>query len=94
MRTKTKATGLSTAISRENWIRFPFVDPISWARRHGIEPAFADCYRCGTELHTCIPFACGEYRGLVAPMCSCGHPTPPYCLVRADGGWVIEDVKP
>lgn len=81
-------------MDREHFIHFPFVEPGSWASRHGIEPAFADCYRCGTETHTCIAIAIGDLRGLIAPLCSCGHPNPPYCLVRADGGrmdeWLME----
>jgi hypothetical protein len=77
-------------LDREHFIHFPFVDPVSWARRYGIEPASADCYRCGAETHTCIAIACGELRGLIAPLCSCGHPNPPYCLVRANGGCMVD----
>jgi hypothetical protein len=31
---------------------------------------------------TSIPFAQGTLRGLQAPPCICGHPHPPYSMVR------------
>lgn len=56
------------------------VDPDRWARRHGLEPWSCPCERCGTVLTTTVPFAWGCWRGLVAPLCACGHPRPPFCV--------------
>jgi hypothetical protein len=64
-------------------------DPELWARRFDIEPFAAPCYVCGTELKTTLPFASGPLRGLAAPRGACGHDTGPYCVVRADGGWLF-----
>lgn len=59
--------------------------PCKWAKRWGIEPFTTECYRCGAPATSSIPFAAGSLRGLIAPVCTCGHPTPPYCVVRAYG---------
>lgn len=56
------------------------VDPDRWARRHGLEPWSCPCERCGTVLTTTVPFAWGCWRGLVAPLCACGHTRPPFCV--------------
>lgn len=64
-------------------------DPERWARRYGIAPFTHPCAGCGASCTTSIPFAAGDHRGLIAPVCACGHPTPPYALVRADGGDIL-----
>ena len=58
------------------------VDPKLWAKRYDLEPFSYPCYKCGKMTETTIPFVQGTMRGLVAPICNCGHPTPPYCMVR------------
>jgi hypothetical protein len=58
-------------------------DPEKWAARYAIEPVGYPCGRCGTVLTTTIPFACGQFRGLIAPQCACGNEESPlYCFVR------------
>ena len=54
----------------------------AWADRYGIVPFTHPCTRCKKPRTTSIPFAQGQLRGLVAPKCDCGHPHPPYCIVR------------
>jgi hypothetical protein len=70
---------------REKFLKFHGVDSKAWARRHGIEPATADCYHCGAELTTTIPIACQvegkKLYGLIAPTCACGSEDTPYCIV-------------
>ena len=56
----------------------------SFARRHGIEPFSLPCFECGRELRTTLPFICGSLRGLISPICECGHNSPPFCMVRAN----------
>jgi hypothetical protein len=59
--------------------------PKAWADRYGIEPFTQPCYNCDAPMTTSIPFACGAFRGLVAPECRCGEDFPPYCAVLAPG---------
>jgi hypothetical protein len=59
------------------------VDPKRWAKRYDLQPFSFPCYKCGRMGETTIPFVQGTMRGLTAPVCKCGHPTPPYCMVRA-----------
>jgi hypothetical protein len=61
------------------------VDPVQWAARYGLEPFTHPCYRCNEPATTSIPFALATLRGLAAPECACGHPTPPYCVVSTVG---------
>lgn len=70
---------------RRRFLRIFGIDAKEFARKHGIIPFEADCYRCGAKQEPTIPFAYDEFRGLIAPVCTCGHPTPPYCIVRVDG---------
>lgn len=56
-----------------------------WIARYGIEPFTHPCARCRKSSTTTIPFAQGPRRGLMAPQCLCGYPTPPYCIIRATG---------
>jgi hypothetical protein len=58
-------------------------DPKRWARKHDIEPFSCPCDGCGRTVTTSVPFACGQFRGLIAPTCPCGHEFRPYCVVRA-----------
>jgi hypothetical protein len=57
-------------------------DPVKWAARFGIRSFSHPCGRCGCVLTTSIPFAYGQFRGLVAPHCECGNDRPPYGIVR------------
>jgi hypothetical protein len=71
------------ALDRRRFLVAYGVDPARWARRHDIEPAEAPCQVCGAPLRTTLPFAAGEFRGLLAPPCgACGNEITPYCLVR------------
>ncbi len=56
-----------------------------WERRFGIDRFTAPCYKCDAPCETTIPFVYDELRGLIAPVCACGHPNPPYCIVRVGG---------
>lgn len=59
------------------------VDPAKWYQRFNIDPVTSPCGQCGTLLTTTIPFACGQYRGLISPQCACGTTDSPlYCFVR------------
>lgn len=58
------------------------VNADKWAVRYNIEPFSHPCGRCGTVLTTSIPFASGQFRGLIAPQCSCGNERPPCAIVR------------
>lgn len=56
-----------------------------WSKRWGIDIDDLEpipCIVCGTIQEVNIPFVVGQLRGLKAPQCDCGHPTPPYCIVR------------
>jgi hypothetical protein len=54
----------------------------AWSKRYGMVPFTHPCFKCGAPATTTIPFARGTLRGLRAPLCACGHPTPPYVMVR------------
>lgn len=53
-----------------------------WSERYGLDPFTHPCCICGAPQTTSLPFAKGQLRGLVAPVCECGHPNPPFCVVR------------
>lgn len=61
------------------------ISALRWSMRYGITPFTTPCARCGEPCTTTIPIASQSFRGLMAPKCVCGHPRPPYALVRADG---------
>jgi hypothetical protein len=75
-------------------VLYPITDPSEWAERYGLEPFATPCPRCDVLHVTERPFAQGRLRGLMAPQCECGHPTPPYCAVAVDGDLfgALEDV--
>lgn len=54
-----------------------------WTKRWGVEPFTHPCYVCQRPCTTTLPFMQGTLAGLQAPVCECGHPTPPYAFVRA-----------
>lgn len=54
----------------------------AWTARYGVQPFSYPCYQCGRMCTTTIPFVQGTLRGLQAPPCECGHPYPPYAMVR------------
>ena len=68
-------------------------DPVKWAKRYDILPFTHPCSRCGAQTTTSIAFASGNCRGLIAPQCECGHPSPPYCIV-GDWGQLFPSAKP
>lgn len=72
-------------MNRDRFLVAHGVDASKWASRFGIDPASAPCYQCGVELHTTLPFAVGNMRGLMSPACECGFTGTPYCLVGAKG---------
>jgi len=82
----TKVRGLP---ARSTFLLVLGADPERWAKRYGIAPFTAGCAGCEAPSTTSIPFAAGAHRGLIAPVCTCKHPTPPYALVRADGGDIL-----
>lgn len=59
-------------------------DPVRWAKRHNLVPFTAACFKCNAPCSTTLPLVSGPMRGLIAPLCSCGHPYPPYCLALVD----------
>lgn len=61
----------------------------AWARRYGIDPFTTPCSVCSRPCTTSVPIAAPGLRGLMAPTCACGHPRPPYAVVRADGGELL-----
>jgi hypothetical protein len=68
---------------RSKFLRFHGVDPVGFARRHGIVPFTHPCQECSEPLTTSIPFAAGTLRGLIAPTCHrCGCEITPYAVVR------------
>lgn len=75
----------NSMLPRERFLRLPGQSAENWAWQYGVEPFSVDCIGCGVELTTSIPFACGAYRGLVAPECECGDEFPPYAVVARDG---------
>lgn len=75
--------------SRATFLRVLGADPERWAKRYGIAPFTHPCTGCGAPSTTSIPFASVDHRGLIALVCACKHPTPPYALVRADGGDIL-----
>jgi hypothetical protein len=78
----SKETQEPMFVDTDRLLRVHGVSTEDWAERHGLLPFSTPCYVCGAMLTTSIPFASGEYRGLVAPNCECGDDRPPYCLVR------------
>ncbi len=68
-----------------------------WAKRHGLEPFTHPCYVCDRPCTTSIPFVVQRtgYRlhGLIAPVCECGHPTPPYEIVGPTLGHLFAPVR-
>jgi len=79
---KRTKRGLDNDFNRARFLVAHGADPVVWAKRHGIESFSTPCCVCGAVQTTSLPFASGQLRGLVAPMCACGHPNPPYCVVR------------
>ncbi len=61
----------------------------AWMDRWGLEKFEVPCSQCGTTRELTIPFAQGDYRGLIAPVCQCGTEDRPYCFVRANGDDVL-----
>jgi hypothetical protein len=57
----------------------------------------APCYHCGEMLTLDLPFTQGTLRGLAARECKCGghvgNSRPPWCVVRADGGDILQDLS-
>lgn len=74
---------------RRKFLRVHGADPVKWAKRYEIEPFTHACHLCGLLSTTSIPFASGPLRGLIAPDCECGHPNPPYCVVRVDNSSML-----
>lgn len=68
--------------NRERFLVIHGADPKEWAQRFDIEPFTRPCRVCGVALTTSIPFASGQFRGLMSPPCSCGNKNTPYCVVR------------
>lgn len=69
-------------INRAKILRVLGQDPDRWAARYELIPVVDQpCFKCGQLQTTSIPFAVGRCRGLIAPVCECGHPYPPYCAV-------------
>lgn len=54
----------------------------AWTKRWGLQPFSAPCYKCKRTCTTTLPFVQGTLIGLQAPPCECGHPTPPFSLMR------------
>ena len=69
-------------LNRDKFVRINDVSAEAWARQHEITPYTGPCARCGAEVTTSIPFTSGEFRGLMAPPCACGHTHTPFCIVR------------
>lgn len=57
-------------------------DPKKWAARYGIDPCEYPCDYCKKIQKTTIPFACGQFRGLIAERCCDERQSPLYCFVR------------
>jgi hypothetical protein len=79
--------------SRSNWLVVHGYDAARWAKRYDIQPFTHPCYKCNAPTTTSIAFASGKCRGLAAPQCACGHPSPPYCIV-GDWGALSPPSKP
>jgi hypothetical protein len=69
-------------LNRSRFLIIHGITTKSWCARHDLEPYTRPCSRCGAGLTTTIPFAVGQMRGLMAPVCSCGNENTPYCVVR------------
>jgi len=67
---------------RERFLIVHGVSAEHWAARYELEPSTHPCYVCGEPLTTSQPFAIDSLRGLVAPPCTCGNQSTPYCIVR------------
>lgn len=76
----------SLPIISERFLRITGTSAAKWAKRYGIKAFTYPCIVCGRPCTTSIPFAVSpSYRGLIAPVCECGHPTPPYSIVCITG---------
>jgi hypothetical protein len=69
-------------MNRTNFLKILNTDVQKWCERHGIMPLESPCNECGVTLHTTIPVASREFRGLMADQCQCGNEDVPYCFVR------------
>jgi hypothetical protein len=73
--------GIPKFVDRTKMLLVLGVSAEEWADRYDLEPFESPCYKCGKMHTTDRPFAYEDQRGLMAPQCECGHPTPPYCVV-------------
>lgn len=46
-------------------IRYPEVDPKTWAKRYNLKPQAKSCVSCGRTLTPSIPFMTLRYAGLI-----------------------------
>jgi hypothetical protein len=70
-------------VNRQRFLKVLGVAPAAWTARYGVEPFEHECQQCSEPLRTTIPFACGDYRGLMAPACpSCGNQRTPFAIVK------------
>lgn len=47
----------------------------NWCARYNLVPETSTCLHCNQEIKTTIPAFSKNWRGLVAPQCSCGEIT-------------------
>jgi hypothetical protein len=59
---------------------YPQVTTEAWAAQYNLTLTPRDCVNCGIPQYPTIPFATGNWRGLMAPLHDCGER---YRLTRA-----------
>lgn len=82
---KTRSRLYMGAVMSCDGFLYPVVDEETWKRRYGLEAFSTQCSGCKKMVRTTRPFAYKAWRGLVAPLCSCGCENPPYCLISTAG---------
>jgi hypothetical protein len=73
----------------DNILRLPMEDLDLWCERYEVTPFDGVCDRCQEVVKVCIPFACGNFRGLVSDACLCGNNKLPFTYVSINPNHVL-----
>jgi hypothetical protein len=69
-------------VNRKKFLVVHGADPKRWCERHDLEFYTRPCSDCGAPCTTSVPFASGQFRGLLSPQCACGNKNTPFVFVR------------
>lgn len=58
----------------------------AWCATYELEVLTVNCRKCGRPISANMPFWVGTVRGLVAPVCACGHNQGTHTFIDTDFG--------